>query len=850
MKYLLLANIIFIISCNLFAQQNDTMLVVPADSLLSAINDTLVVEEIERKSDIDTVVYATATDSLIFFVKDKKMAIYGDGKINYKNTEINSANIIVDFEKYEIEAIGVLKDSASGELTGTPVLVEGSETYEGRKIRYNFKTGQGVLSMVDTEMEGAFYHGEKIKKVSKDTYFVEDGIYTTCDADCPHYHIYSPKMKAIQEEQLVAEWIFLHFGQVPIPIPIPFAVLPLQSGRRSGLIPPVFGSDATYGTYFGRFGYFWAISDYLDWNVTADYYTRGSFNLNSRFRYAKRYNFSGSIEGSYSDFTQGESTDPNFSEQIDGRLRWLHNQILTPTLRIDANLEFATQNYLSRNVANFNDLLRNEIISNTTLSKTWDESGNSASINYNRRQIIETNDIYEVLPNAFFRKAQSYPFRSESSGQDKNWYELFGYSYTGQFQNNRNKVDGELKIRGGIKHNINAEMSPKFGHFSFAPAIRYEEKWYNKQVEKFSVPSYNGGDSVITNDVRKIDFVRTFSVGVGTSTKFYGMFSSMIPGISVIRHSVTPSLSYSYRPDFSETKWGYYGEYTAQDGSTVKYNRFEREIFGGATSGEQQNLNFSVGNNFEMKTIVDPTDTTSKENKIQLLNLTMGMSYNFAADSLNFSDLRLNYRTQISDIFDFSGSSSFTPYDYAPGITRINKLLVSEGKGLLRMTNFNFTVGTSISGDRLKSEETGEELPPTNEMDEFGLGSAERNVYQGIYTDLDPDFNVPWDISLTYNYNLSRPTPEQETKFSNISGSLNFNLTPKWKFSVTGSYDIENDEFAAPQIRVSRDLHCWIMNFTWNPIGTYTGFRVEIRVKAPQLKDLMLTKQDQFYDTR
>ncbi len=850
MKYLLLANIIFIFTISLFAQQNDTLLVIPADSLLSAINDTLTVEEIERKSDVDTVVYANSTDSLIFFVKDKKMAIYGDGKIKYKTTEISSANIIVDFENYEIDAVGVPKDSASGELTGTPVLIEGSETYEGRKITYNFKTGQGSFSMADTEIEGAFYHGEKIKKVSKDTYFIEDGIYTTCDADCPHYHIYSPKMKVIQEEQLAAEWIFLHFGEVPIPIPIPFAVLPLQSGRRSGLIAPTFGSDATFGTYFGRFGYYWAMSDYMDWNVTADYYTRGSYNLNSKFRYVKRYNFSGNIEGSYSDFLRGESTDPSFSEEIDWRLRWFHNQTLTPTLKFDANLEFATKNYLTRNVANFNDLLRNEIISNATLSKTWDESGNSATINYSRRQVIQTNDIYEVLPSVSFRKAQSYPFRSESSGQDKSWYELFGYSYSGQFQNNRNKVDGDLKIRGGIKHNINADMSPKFGHFSFSPSFRYEEKWYNKQIEKFSVVSFTGSDSVITNDVSKIDFVRTFSVGVGTSTKFYGMFNSIIPGISAIRHTVTPTFSYSYRPDFSEPKWGYYGEYNSLDGSKVKYNKFEREIYGGATSGEQQNLNFSMGNNFEMKTIADPTDTTSKENKIQLLNLTAGMSYNFAADSLNFSDLRLTYRTQISDIFDFSGSSSFTPYDYSGNVTRINKFLVDEGKGLLRMTNLNFSVTTRLSGDRLKSEETGEELPPTNEIDEFGLGSADRNVYQGIYTDRDPDFNVPWDIALTYNYNLSKPTPELESKFSNLSGSLNFNLTRNWKFSVTGSYDIENDEFAAPQIRISRDLHCWIMNFTWNPIGTYTGFRFEIRVKAPQLQDLKITKQNQFYNTR
>ncbi|MHA2278634.1 MAG: putative LPS assembly protein LptD, partial [Candidatus Kariarchaeaceae archaeon] len=228
-------------------------------------------------------------------------------------------------------------------------------------------------------------------------------------------------------------------------------------------------------------------------------------------------------------------------------------------------------------------------------------------------------------------------------------------------------------------------------------------------------------------------------------------------------------------------------------------------VYGGAISGEQQNLNFSMGNNFEMKTIADPTDTTSKENKYQLLNLTIGTGYNFAADSLNFSDLRLTYRTQISDLFDLSGSSSFTPYDYAPGISKIDEFLIDKGKGLLRLTNLNFSVGVRLSGEKLSTDE--KELPA---QDEFGLKTEEdRNVYQGIYNDKDPDFNIPWDISLTYNFGLNRVNPDNISQVSNISGGINFNLTPSWKFSVTGSYDIENSEFAAPQVQISKDLHCW-----------------------------------------
>jgi hypothetical protein len=247
-----------------------------------------------------------------------------------------------------------------------------------------------------------------------------------------------------------------------------------------------------------------------------------------------------------------------------------------------------------------------------------------------------------------------------------------------------------------------------------------------------------------------------------------------------------------------------------------------------------------------MKTNADPTDTTSKENKFQLLNLSASMGYNFAAETFKFSDLNLSYRTQIGSLFSFSGSSTFSPYDYDDK-GRIDRYLVSNGGGLLRLTNTSFSISLSLAGDKISSSETTNRT--TVQQDQY-LQASERSIYQGLYNDTEADFSIPWDLSLNYNFNQSSPLPTRITKNSNISGSLNFNLTPRWKFSVTGSYDIDQKEFAAPQIRISRDLHCWVMNFTWNPIGTYRGYTLEIRVKAPQLQDLKITKRDQFYEGR
>ncbi len=821
------------------------------DSILTAVSDTLIsADQTKRKSyDVDTVIYAKASDSLIFLVKDRKMKIYGEGSLNYKETELKAANIFVDFETSNIEAVGIPSDTSENIFLGQPILKDKGETYEGFRMKYNFKTKRGLIASAQTESEGAFYTGTKIKKVDEETYFVQDGVYTTCDETEPHYCFYSHEMKVIHKEQIAAKWIWLYFGGVPFPVPIPFAVFPIQSGRRSGIIAPAFGSDAIYGRYFSRFGYFWAINDYLDLALQGDYYTRGSYRFDSRFRYAKRYNFSGSLEGQYEFLRRNEPTDPDLSEQRNWRIIWNHNQNFDPSLRFDARLEFLSGNVLQRNIVDLNDLLRNEIRSNATFFKNWEESGNSMSLSYSRRQVLETGEINEVLPNLTFNMPQKYPFKRKLALGEQRWYELIGFNYSGQFQNNRDKINGDLEIRGGIQHNVNISASPKFGYISFTPNFRYQEKWYNKQVEQLLVKSeFSGKDSLITRDVKEINFVRTFSTGISASTRFYGIFQPNMFGISAIRHTVNPSISYTYQPDFSQPKWGYYGSYRDSLGREFKYNKYQREIFGGAPAGEQQSISFSVSNIFEMKTTVDPTDTTSKEKKIQLLNLDASISYNFAADSIKFSRLNLNYRTQVGDILNFSGSSIFSLYESNELGQEINRFLIDSRKGLLRLTNFQFSVSTTLSGEKLKSDETETKSAALPEG-EFELGRSEK-IFKGLYDDRDPDFTIPWDLSLSYNYVLDKSVPSTIRTFSNINGSLNFNLTPNWKFSLTGSYDFDRKEFSAPQVRISRDLHCWIMNFTWNPIGTFRGYRFEIRVKAPQLQDLKVTKQDQFYDGR
>jgi lipopolysaccharide assembly outer membrane protein LptD (OstA) len=654
-------------------------------------------------------------------------------------------------------------------------------------------------------------------------------------------------MKVIHKKEIVAKWVWLYFGGVPFPVPLPFGVFPIESGRRSGILPPAFGLSGTYGYYFSRFGYFWAINDYYDVNLTADYYTRGSYNLNSRLRYAKRYSYSGNIEANYSDFSSGEQNDPDYSKKIEWRLRVYHNQTIDPTLKLNANMEFASSNqYYVQNVADVNQSIRNIISSSANLSKTW-ESGSSMTLGYQRSQNFTTGVISEVLPTLSFSLAQTYPFRGKNtSATNLKWYELVGLNYNGQLINKRNKTDGELKIRGGIQHSLSVNASPKIGYVSITPSLSYIEKWYNKKtVREEGLSPITGNDTLITRDVHQINMLRTFSLGVSAQTRFYGIFNPNMLGVSSIRHTVTPSVSYNYTPDFSKSFWGYYESYVDKDGKTVRYDPFSGEVYGGVSSYESQVITFGLDNLFEMKNIVDPTDTTSKQDKIRLLNLKTGISYDFNAPDQKFSPLYVNGSTQIGQWFSFNSSAYFSLYGYDSVGNAINRYLWDQKKSLLRLTSFNFSVSTSISGEKLAGDKKG--TGAEKDQDEFVSNQTQKKNYLGLYEEREADFTIPWSLSLNYNFSQSQSNPFRKTVYSNVSGNLDFNLTPAWKFSFTGSYDIKNREFSAPQVQISRDLHCWIMNFTWNPVGTYRGYRLEIKVKASQLQDLKVTKRDEFY---
>lgn len=836
MRYFIFSILFFSLTLKLFSQQNiDTLLYTPLPDTTKKNIDTTV-----TTNGLDDIVDYSAKDSAVFDIEGNKLYLYNDAVLKHKEFTLKAARIILSRETAIMEAYGIPDTANSGKYTGTPIFLEGDKRYDAFKIIYNFNTRRGNITMGSTEIEGGFYLGETIKKVDEGTYFIKHGRYTTCDLPDPHYYFGSPKMKVLQGDKVIAEPVYLYIDDVPV-FAIPFGIFPNHSGRSSGIISPVYGEDGTYGFYLAHLGYFWAINDYMDVALQGSYYTKGRIDLSGRFRYALKYKFNGQFDIGGSRIRLGEQNDLDKQYSDEWHIGLTHSQSFNPTTSLTANVNLlSSKTYYNNSTNNYNDLLQQNAISNVTLTKVWDGTPNSISLNYYRDQNLQTGEISENIPSVSFTRSQTFPFRGKNSDAlNLKWYESISYTYNASLLNVHTKrlekdVFGNesflINARGGLKQSVTVSAPVKAGFFNISPFFSYSEVWQNKYVSK----SVNPADStIITTEHAGFKAFRYFNTGISLNTRIIGLFNLNFLGIKGFRHTINPNITYSYQPDFRKPQWNIYESITDARGNQIQYNKFEREVFGSAPGGEAQSINFSLGNIFEMKT---RSGKDTVDNKFQLLNLDAGLSYNFVADSLKLSELGLSFRTQIANLLNIGGATSFNFYKYVDGVGRVNQYLWSTDKRIAELTSFNINVSTTI-----QSSTTTTEIKDTSKTKE-----ETKKENSSVYTQRMPDFSIPWQFTVNYNYGFSKPNPAVITKLSNLSGSLSFSLTKNWKFTFTGSFDVFEKQFSAPYVTIYRDLHCWEINFDWIPLGSYRGFKFELRLKAPQLQDIKIDKQSNF----
>ncbi len=837
---------------------------------------------VRDKVDLDNALNFSAKDSLVL-VGQQNAFLYGDGNVDYGEFKLNSAEIRMEMDSSTVYAEGVV--DSIGELQGNPVFQQGGDEYESKSMKYNFKTERGYITNVITEQQDGFLLGNKAKKNPDGSFFLEDGFYTTCDDhEHPHFGFKITRAKVRPKKDVVTGPGYMMLVGIPLPLALPFGYFPFSEKYSSGIIFPSFGDDYNRGFYLRDGGYYFAINDNVDLALRGEIYTKGSWGISAHSSYVKRYKFRGSFDISFLTTITGDKGSPDYSKMKNFQVIWSHQQDTkaNPALNFSASVNFATSGYSRNDLNSYYNQNFTENTKSSTINATYRRPGSkwSFSATANIAQRSQDSTLAVSFPNLTVTMSQVAPFKRKKSVGGEKWYEKIKLSYSGQFQNSltaQQDVFFKKSLikdwRNAMRHSVPVSATFSiFNYLNLSPSISMNDRMYTSKIRR-------QWDTQASREIQDTTYgfynIFDFNASLSFDTKVYGFYKPMKflgDKVQMIRHVITPTLSFNWAPDFGNPMWKYYDfyEYTDQAGNNrrVDYSYFSHGIFGVPGRGKSGSLSLNISNNLEMK-VKDENDSTGSR-KISLIeNLSLSSSYNFAADSLRLSPLQTSIMLRLVKNFNLNLSATWDPYVYkldASGYPRqVNRFRWQEGKGLYKLsstgTSFSYTFNNDTFKRKKKDEKntdnpTDEDEESTEEESFSNRAEARRRNKTGE-TDAGSDsdgyakWDCPWSLSVNYSINygygeFDKQKMDYKGKWTqNLSFNGNIRPTKNWNFSFSASYNFELKKIAYMNCSISRDLHCFTMTASFVPMGPYKSYNFHIAVKSSLLKDLKYDKRSQ-----
>ena len=850
--------------------------------------DSLAADTTKKKEPLDAPVIYEASDSIVF-TKEGYAHLYGEGKVNYQNIELTSAVITMNMDSSTVYATGVT--DTAGVETGSPIFKDGETPYESKIMRYNFKTKKGFINSIVTQQGEGYVTSEEGKKGANDEIYMRHGKYTTCDNhEHPHFYLKLSMAKVRPKKNVVFGPAQLVVEDVPLPIAVPFGFFPFNSSYSSGFIMPTYGDEMNRGFYLRDGGYYFAISDQMDLKVLGEIFTKGSWGLSAASNYSKRYKFSGSFNASYLVTKTGEKNMPDYSVSKDFRIQWSHRQDAkaNPNSSFSASVNFATSSYDRSSLSslyNPQQYSQNTKASSVSYSRSFSEIGLNISSTFNITQNTRDSSLSMTLPDVNISLNRIYPFKRKKSVGDERWYEKISLQYTGSITNSISTKDNLLfktpltQWENGMQHKI--PVSATFNLFKYinvVPSFNYTERWYLRKVKQSYDPSSTSTDHVNRDTINGFYRLYDYNLSLQMNTKLYGMYKPLFMKSKEIqiRHVFTPTVSYTYTPDFGKSRYGYYDTYTYtdEDGEvrTVEYSPYAGAVYGYPGKGMSQNISFSIDNNIEMKMKSDK-DTTGYK-KISLID-QLGASLSYDVANKKWSDLSMNLRLKLTKSYTFNMNASFATYAYQfdenGNVVVGDRTEWSYGR-FGRFQGYSGSFSYTLNNDTFKKlfgkkdedeknkdkegKEGGEDEETEEETEEQNNNSNMRKTEKAsVDSDGYLAFKLPWSVSLSYSYSIREDRskdiniktmryPYSLTHSLNVSG--NFKIGSRWNMTYSTGYDFTSKEMSMTTLNITRDLHCFNMSCGL-VFGPFTSYNFSIRANSSMLTDAL--KWDQRSNT-
>ncbi len=840
-----------------------------------------------------------AEDSMHFNVANNTIYLFGNAYVKYQDFELTAAYIIFD-QKNDLVIAEGMTDSL-GNLVGIPEFKDGEQQFKAKKIKYNYKTGKGLISEVTTQQNDLYIHSGTLKYQkaqddhdhdghhhAEDVICSKNSLFTTCDHPHPHFGIRSNKQKIIADKVIVVGPSNLEIAGVTTPLWIPFGFFPMTKGKRSGLIfPRDYENSQELGFGLRNLGYYWALNDKVDFQVTGELYTRGTWRINSRMRYNVRYKYSGQFDLQYG-WNYRSEIPGEIGRTVDKTLyvKWIFNQdrAANPNYTFKADVNFQINNAQQVNNNDFNSVFNNRIGSRIDFNKAFTGNKMRFTASIVQEQVTSNRDFKMDLPNLRFNVNRFFPFKKKVRSGDEKWFEKIGMTYSADAITRVKTKDTLLftpavfdDIDYGIRHKADLDASFRvFKHFNLSPNVNYSESYFFETIEKdYNTTISYKVDSIIdpvTNEFIRLDSteisssktdttffngfkpLRQLTASLSLNTEIFSTLRFKKGRLEGLRYTLRPRVGFSYTPDYTESGWGYVKTYD-QNGRDVQYSVFEGNVFNENPSrnGMQMNLTYGFSNIFEVK-YKNRKDTTNQSKIIRLFDrLDFGGNYNFAADSLNFSLVSGGATLRLfKKITTVSINMAFDPYIEDDEGRRINVTRWEAERKLLRFDFMSTNFRSNISWNNIKEwfgiEDRKRESPSSNvDGPPITSNSNSNNSLRGG-GNVNYSENFISNISLSHNLNLRTDQDGTDITTHTLTLQGNINLSPKWNFNIRNiGYNFVRKSFIYPDISISRDLHCWQMGLSWQPErGTYSFY---LRVNPGSLDFISVPWNKNQFDT-
>ncbi len=806
----------------------------------------------------------TSSDSMSFTMKAKRIAtLYGNAKVEHPSGTLTAGTITLNLTETTMSA----STATPGDTLSEPVLKRGNDEIRSRRVLYNYETERGKFEVTRVSMEQGNVRGEEVKRHTPHVVFIQDGRYSTCTLDHPHFYIRASRMKIVDEEEVFFTNARLFILDIPYPIPFPVGYIP--SGldkKKSGLLSPTyaFQNQNNRGLGLQGFGWFQYFNDHYASTLSADLFTSGTFFVQNRNEYHWLNKTRGSFNYSYSRDQGMEPTDPDFTRAVNQNLSWAHNQTINPYSSFNMDINLRTAQFFRNNSLNINDRAQTSSTSRIGYNYRQPNGDYTFGANMTQSQNFATNSVSVSGPSANFSLRRLTPFANPIRRPNAPVYEALSLGYNNQFNSRfeyrplttanpatswidalfspsqyRAATGKKGHIDYGLRQSLDASMPLLSGNkINLTSSSRLTEYWYGETIRR----TFNADSNrVEENRVREFAATRDFSASLSLSTTVYGISMMKIGNLEGFRHTVRPSMSYTWRPDFSRPHWG--NHRTVQidtTGRTQSYSIYERGIFGGPGAGRQNLISLSVGNVFEAKQVRRDSTGEKKEQILRLIdNLNASVSYNLAGTTFKLSDLSTSLSSNIIRNINISSNANFTFYDTDSLGRRIDVYRWDAGRSPLRMTRIGFTMGTQFQQGETGGFRQSTVVPYFPERYDPFDQSEFRGYDQGFGAVPIEPLDVAWSVSLSFNYNWQWEdhSRRQRTAILNAQ-SIQMKIAREWQVGTSIGYDFIQKQLTPSQFNITRQLHCWDMSFVWNPFGNFQYYLFRITVRQSQMQGL------------